>query len=466
VSVVRPIPPTDPIGYDCTAAVSSGAISIQRLAAISGKLEQARRETLEDLDRWRAGGRRPEGVLDPAFIDLPDRLLADYGSTRPTSELFAILTTARRIRLAVDRVIMLGVGGASLGSRALFAACCHPFHNDLSRGERGGRPRLSFEGFAIDNDRAQGLLDIVAPHASTLAIESGGDLLDRWAIVLASKGGCAVEMAVATRLFLQSLLASVGGDRQRLAELVVPISGATGRLADLARAIGCPDIFQIPDGVGECFSVFTAVGILPSAIVGIDVVRLLEGAAAMNRRFREAPVPENPVLQYVGVSHLAEVEWGATTRLLACWSNRLESVGQWYAHLLKESLGHVSGKVPLTFVATGDFDLQGQLQPAGRRDKMITHLIVGEPRRDRLFIPSLGGIIDNADQLDDFVGRTWPEMLATQAADSREALTLDNRPTADILLPRVDEHAIGQLLQMLMLATVVEGRLIGVHPYR
>ena len=57
-------------------------------------------------------------------------------------------------------------------------------------------------------------------------------------------------------------------------------------------------------------------------------------------------------------------------------------------------------------------------------------------------------------------------MLATQAADSREALTLDNRPTADILLPRVDEHAIGQLLQMLMLATVVEGRLIGVHPYR
>ena len=131
MSVVRPIPPTDPIGYDCTAAISCGAISIQRLAAISGKLEQARRETLEDLDRWRAGGRRPEGVLDPAFIDLPDRLLADYGSTRPTSELFAILTTARRIRLAVDRVIMLGVGGASLGSRALFAACCHPFHSPL-----------------------------------------------------------------------------------------------------------------------------------------------------------------------------------------------------------------------------------------------------------------------------------------------------------------------------------------------
>ena len=98
-------------------------------------------------------------------------------------------------------------------------------------------------------------------------------------------------------------------------------------------------MFGIPDGVGGRFSVFTAVGLLPASLVGIDVVRLLEGAAAMTRRFRESPVSENPVLQYVAISHLAEEKLGATIRILSSWSNQLEAVGLWYDQLLSESLG-------------------------------------------------------------------------------------------------------------------------------
>jgi len=187
-------------------------------------------------------------------------------------------------------VIVLGIGGSYMGTRALFEACCHPFHNELPRGERGGRPRLSFEGFNMDNDSAQGLLDLVAPAGKPRS----DDLLDRWAVLVVSKSGGTLETAVATRLCLQKLADAVGHDQKRLAQVVVPVTGKSGRLADLARAIGCPDVFDIPDGVGGRFSVFTAVGLLPAAIVGIDVVRLLEGAAAMNRRFREAPVATNP----------------------------------------------------------------------------------------------------------------------------------------------------------------------------
>jgi glucose-6-phosphate isomerase len=462
MSVIRPKPPEDPIQYDPAAVFATGGLSHTSLDDLAGSLDKARAEALADVDRWRAGGTRPGEVLDPAFIDLPDRLLADYSTKRPASELFAILQTARRIRDAVDRVIVLGIGGSYMGTRALFEACCHPFHNELPRGERGGRPRLSFEGFNIDNDSAQGLLDLVAPAGAT----PDDDLLHRWAILVVSKSGGTLETAAATRLFLDALLRGVGGDVKKLAERVVPITGTAGKLADLSRAIGCPDVFDIPDGVGGRFSVFTAVGLLPASIVGIDVVRLLEGAAAMNRRFHEAPVADNPVLQYVGVSHLAEQRMGASIRVLSSWSNRLEAVGLWYDQLLSESLGKdEKGATPLTTVTTRDLHSRGQQHQEGRRDKLITNLLVGEPRRDRLVLPKLGGFGHDEDKLDDLVGTAWPDMLAAAAAGTNEAYAHDKRPTADILLPRIDEHTVGQLLQMLMLATVVEGRLVGTNPY-
>ena len=461
MSVVRPQPPEDPIHYDPAAALAAGTVSPAALAALGSRLDAARAESLADVDRWRSGGTRPAEVLDPAFIDLPDRLLAAYKADRTTSELFAILQAARRIREAVDRVIVLGIGGSYMGTRALFEALCHPGHNELPRGERGGRPRLSFEGFNVDNDSVQGLLDLVAPAGKPRS----DDLLDRWALLVVSKSGGTLETAVATRLFLAKLAEAVGGDRQRLAERVVPVTGKTGKLAALARALGCPDVFDIPDGVGGRFSVFTAVGLLPAAIVGIDVVQLLEGAAAMNRRFREAPVAENPVLEFVGVSHLAE-EAGATIRVLSSWSNRLEAVGLWYDQLLSESLGKdEKGATPLTAVTTRDLHSRGQQHQEGRRDKLITNVVVGEPRRDRLALPRLVGGAMNEDQLDDLVGKTWPEMLAAALGGTNDAYAQARRPTADILLPRVDEHTVGQLLQMLMLATVAEGRLVGTNPY-
>jgi glucose-6-phosphate isomerase len=466
MSVLRPTPPEDPLQYDPSAVFATGGVTPVELAAIAGQLEEARAVALADLDAWRQAA-APEGVpLDPAFIDLPERLLADYGGQRADSELSAILKTAKRIRDAVDRVIVLGIGGSYMGTRALFEACCHPCHNELPRGERGGRPRLSFEGFNVDNDSAQGLLDLVTAADGG---PRGDDLLDRWATLVVSKSGGTLETAVATRLFLAALARSVGGDTTTFAERVVPITGSSGRLAELAKAIGCPDIFDIPDGVGGRFSVLTAVGLLPAAIVGIDVVRLLEGAAAMNRRFREAPVAENPVLSFVGVSHLAEVRMGATIRVLSSWSNRLEAVGFWYDQLLSESLGkNERGATPLTAVTTRDLHSRGQQHQDGRRDKLITNLVVGEPRRDTLTLPPLPNLLAetaNQDRLDDLVGTSWPAMLAAATAGTNEAYAEASRPTATLTLPRIDEHSIGQLLQMLMLATVVEGRLVGTNPY-
>ena len=106
----------------------------------------------------------------------------------------------------------------------------------------------------------------------------------------------------------------------------MPVTGQSGRLFELSKALGCKEVFDIPDGVGGRFSILTAVGLLPASILGIDIVRLLEGAAAMNERFRTAPafsnrsqLGENPVLDYVGVCHLMEEKRGATIRVLSTW---------------------------------------------------------------------------------------------------------------------------------------------------
>lgn len=443
LSVIRPKPPQDPIGYHPPAA-GSDTPAPGGAAALAARLEAARAELTATADdrRRSAGG----DLATPAttLVDLPDRLLDDYGRDRPSSELFAILRAARRIRDAVDRVVLGGEAGVVLAVRALFESCCHPFHNDLPRGERGGRPRLAFEGFAIDNDSTQGLLDLVAPAGRP----PGADLLDRWALI--AVGAATRETALATRLLLAAL-AGPEADRCRLADLVVPISAPGDRLAAVAGALGCADAFAIPPGAAGVCAPFSAAGLLPAAIVGMDVVRLLEGAAAMNRRFREAPVGANPVLDHAARSHLAGA---AGLRVLSVPSCRLETLGWWHARLLAETLGVATlVATPLTDLVAAAAGRAGRPAGADRPDVLVTRIVVGEPRRDRLVLPAPGAFAHEEDPFDAPAGVSWPELQA--AAGARDGTPSEER----IVLPRIDEHAIGQLLQMLMLSARVEGRL-------
>jgi len=433
MSALRPKLPVDPLTYDPSSLFRTGCISQQSLEQMSGQLDRARHNVLAGIDGFQASDLPPQEPIPPACIDLPDRLLADYATRRHASELWKILGVARRLRETVDHIVVLGSGGSSLGAKALCEACAHPRHNDLSRGERGGRPRISFERDRIDNDSAQGLLDVIAPATAGRTTD---DLLERFAILVISPGAGTLPTAVTTRLFLKALIDRIGGDRKRLAERVVAITSPASGLADLVRAIGCPDIFDLSDGgshqIDSPFSVLTAAGLLPASIVGIDVVRILEGAAAMNCRFREAPVALNPVLQYAGVASLAEVMLGAPLASLTLWTNRLNATRAWHDQLRC---------APRT--------VEGE-------SMLVTNLFVGEPRRDRLALPSLSPWVQNEDALHSLIGQTWPELLL---AESQVSPVL-NGPAATLCLPRLDEHALGQLLQMLMLAAVVKRQLV------
>jgi len=152
-----------------------------------------------------------------------------------------------------------------------------------------------------------------------------------------------------------------------------------------------------------------------------------------------------------------------TTRVLSTWGGRLEAVGLWYDQLLSESLGKAEkGATPLTGVNTRDLHSRGQQHQDGRRDKLITNLLPGGPSQEPLGIPSQK---DDADELNRFSKLSVPEILQAAIEGTNQAYAKDKRPTADLILPAITEHSVGQLFQLLMLATVTEGELIGVNPY-
>lgn len=441
--------------YDLSGTLaSSHGLTQSQIDAIEPALSAARQEVLEtDLTLLKSDGsgipeeKRP---LDAAFFEMPEKLLAEYASKREKSELGKILTTASRLRETVDRVVVLGIGGSYMGARAMMEACCHPYHNELPRGDRAVRPRMYFEGNNVDNDASQGLIDL-------LNTPDGED----WAIVVISKSGGTLETAVGFRQFLRVLTERCGKDR--IGELVVPVTGRSGKLFELAQAIGCQDLFYVPDGVGGRFSVLAPVGLLPAAILGLDVVRLLEGAAAMNDHFRSADFQSNVVQQFVASNYLMYEKQRCNLRIMSVWAKSLESVGLWYDQLMAESLGkNERGATPLTVVNTRDLHSRAQQHQEGARDKFILNLIPDSWRRDPLLVGSQEWDQDSLNQLAD---RTLPEIMTAAIKGTNKAYIDDNRPTADLHVPKVDEYHLGQLFQMLMTATVVEGRLMNINPY-
>jgi len=395
MSVIRPRPPTDPIIVEPAAA--SPQPPVGRAAGPTGA-ERPERE-----------GPRPATRQQPADM------LADYRLQRPASQLHAVLQAARLIRDRCDRVIVIAEAGEMLAARTLLAACCHPFHDALPRAERGGRPRILFSGGVLANDRDQGLLDLVAPAGRG----SADDLLDRWAVVVVANSSIPVSVAAAARLFVDTLAAQVGGRCPSLAERVVTVGAP---LAFLAESLGGHPPLPLPAACAGARSVFSAAALLPAAIAGVDVVRVLEGAVAMNSRTSEAPRDENPVARFLLSDPAGDGPTAPTGRLprLVAADEQLGPICAWF-----ECLGEpVAADAPPT----------ATIRVTG-----------GEPRRDPLGLSSAGpwwtGV--RGLELEGLEGCSWPDLARRETpAPAR----------AEIRLPRIDEHAVGQLLQLLLLA--------------
>ncbi|MDA0833213.1 MAG: glucose-6-phosphate isomerase [Planctomycetota bacterium] len=446
------------IQYDATAALKH--IKKKHWRNLESELLDARNEVFADVDLMASDQKIPKSKqpLDAGFISLPQQLLDEHDRDKAHSLLGRIQAAADHMRNEVDQVVSLGIGGSYMGARALFEALCHPYHNELTRQARENSPRLYFEGDNLDNDSLSALQELLQQRCRDRTDKS-----QRWGLVVISKSGGTLETAVAFRLFRNAIEKYYGDGSTECRQLVIPVTGESGKLRDLANVRKYEHVFPIPDGVGGRFSIFTTVGLLPAAILGLDIVELLKGAAAMTARFQSASFGENPVLDYTATCHLLETESNIDVRVLSTWGKSLEAVGLWYDQLLAESLGKKEkGALPLTVVNTRDLHSRGQQHQEGARDKIITNVIVEAPRRRAVSIPQ--DDLDQ-DQLNRFQGKAIPELLTAAIKGTNQAYADDERPTADIRLPVLSEHTLGQLFQMLMLATVLEGRLIGINPY-
>jgi hypothetical protein len=374
MTVIRPRPPTDPLELD-GAGVPPGPVPTAEA------LERARCTIVQSL----------------GDLDLARSMLAEYDTCRPESRLFAVLQAAARLRAQVDRVVIVAAGGIGPATRLVAAACCHPCHDQLSRADRGGRPRLSWLDGRSSPDELQGLLDLVAPPGRP----PGQDLLDRWTVLAVDSPPDDPGSLAIVRL-LRAARGSAGDGCD--APPLVAITRSGSDLDRLAGATAGAERFAGDDRPDAPLGLFTAAGLLPAAIAGIDVVQLLKGAAAMLVRFSEAPVAVNPVLVDAAVS-VAAAAAGRPARRFAIDDRSLESLAAWH-HWLQPSR-----------LADGGF---------------VTSVEGGAARRAWPATDGFGGF-----------------SCGTTAGDAEPA-------AVTIRLPRIDEHALGQLLQLLALSRAVE----------
>jgi glucose-6-phosphate isomerase len=281
-------------------------------------------------------------------------------------------------------------------------------------------------------------------------------------LVVSKSGGTAETMA--QYLIVRGRLQDAG---LPLAEHLVFVTDPTkGALRPIASAEGIPAL-DIPPEVGGRFSVLTAVGMLPAALIGIDVVELLAGAQDMVRRTEARDVTRNPAGAWAVLQWLADTRAGRGIHVMMPYADSLRDIASWFVQLWAESLGKIradashTGPTPLPALGATDQHSQVQLFMEGPLDKTVTFIAVQEPATD-IMIPRLHADVPDLAYLG---GHSLGELLNAERSATAGALAARGRPSATIELDRVDPWHLGSLLMFLEIATAYAGALYGINAF-
>ncbi|MCE2454521.1 MAG: glucose-6-phosphate isomerase [Gemmatimonadetes bacterium] len=377
------------------------------------------------------GRRRAEGEL--AFLDLVhDRDLVE--EVKRTAD-----------RRSYEDVIVFGIGGSALGTRALRDAILGPAWNADARNRRG-LPRLH----VVDNpdpDTVGSLLARVDP-AKTL-------------YNVVSKSGRTTE-TLALYLTATESIARALGSRATADRLVFTTSPDSGPLRRIARDEGIAT-FSIPTGVGGRFSALSAVGILPLALAGADIDALLDGAAQMAERCRKTSLKRNPAGRLAVSLVRAERISGRRIVVFMPYGDRLTACGRFFQQLWAESLGKRPDRGPTPLAASGPADQHSLLQllADGPADKVVVFLEAGGKAKP-LQVPDRHVGIPELARL---AGRSLHDILAIERRATAQALARSGCPNATVALAAPDERSLGAFLMLVQLATVMAAELYGVDPF-
>ena len=276
------------------------------------------------------------------WIDLP----VDYDK----DEFARIKSAAKKIQGDSEVLLVIGIGGSYLGARAAIEFLGHSFYNMVDKSIRKA-PEIYFLGNSISSTYLKHLMDVVGDRD--------------FSINIISKSGTTTEPAIAFRIFKEKLEAKYGKE-QAAARIYATTDKAKGALKKLSDEEGY-QTFVVPDDVGGRFSVLTAVGLLPIAVSGADIDKLMEGAASGRKAALELPFEENDAMQYAALRNIF-LRKGKSVEILANYEPAVHFVSEWWKQLFGESEGKDQrGLFPASVDLTTDLHSMGQFIQDGAR---------------------------------------------------------------------------------------------------
>jgi glucose-6-phosphate isomerase len=361
------------------------------------------------------------------WMDLPDRTEEEI--------IRKIEETAGYLRETSDTVVVVGIGGSYLGSRAVINALSDP----------EDRQRVKFAGNNMSSRQMRELMEYLKERD--------------FSVNVISKSGTTTEPAIAFRM-LEALLREKHSSEEIKKRIICTTGPEGGALRKIADNNGYR-AFDIPDDVGGRFSVLTPVGLLPSACAGVDIRALLEGAGRMKESLSECDIEKNAADRYAAIRNILYSK-GKKIEILSSFESGLHYLAEWWRQLFGESEGKSSkGIFPSTCDLSTDLHSMGQLIQQGERNIFETFVAV-ENEKIECPIPLRG---ENLDNLDYLAGRQLSEVNFQAYEATAEAHCAGGVPSSTIFMPEMSALYLGQVLYFFQKAVAVSAYLLGVNPF-
>lgn len=355
------------------------------------------------------------------------------------------------VRNRFENILVLGIGGSALGGIAVTEALLKPYWNLLSDEQRNNYPKIFFLD-NIDPDEIAGLLQLL-------------DLKKTLVNVITKSGSTAETMS--QYMIVKDIMEKELGDDYRK-NIVATTDKQTGYLRQLAGQEGYKT-FVVPDDVGGRFSVFSAVGLLPFALVGIDIDEIITGIKDMDLALKNTDIYENIAAQNALIHYLMDTQKGKRLSVMMPYSSRLKYVSDWFVQLWAESLGKEfdrngnkvnCGPTPLKALGATDQHSQIQLYNEGPNDKVINFIRV-EEFDTTVNIPK----IFEYTGIGYLGGKTINDLINAEADSTKVTLVDFGKPNVTISIPKVSGYYVAQLLYMLEIQTAIAGELYNIDTF-
>lgn len=368
------------------------------------------------------------------WVNLPE----DYDK----DEFARIKADVARLSAKSRIFVVIGIGGSYLGARMVIEALQSEFASMV----RGERPYIVYAGHTLGEDYYHQLLTLL-DH-------------EDYSVAVISKSGTTTEPAVAFRIVKAHLENKYG--KEEAAQRIVAITDARkGALHEIAVQEGYP-MYVIPDNVGGRFSVLTPVGLLPIAMAGYDIDRLMQGARDMRQVCLSGnDLESNPALMYAAIRNVLYRN-GIKVEMMVSSLPNLRYLAEWWKQLYGESEGKQhKGLLPHSLSITTDLHSMGQYVQDGERLMMETMLRVKSPSTHTP-VP-----VDerNLDGINYLTSKSLTQINDCATDGTIEAHVSGGVPVMEIEVEHIDEYTLGQLIYLFEFACGVSGYTLGVNPF-